>query len=413
MAVSPAMSLSLPRLDDDDRRRRFPLGATVTHSALETDPYPIYARLREAEPVSWVPAHGLYFVTRYDLCRDILLDDQTFVVGFERSTVLDILGPHMMSTEGAEARRYKHAHRHPFLPKAIRDNLEPHIRAMANRLIDGFAASAEVDLRASFASRLPILVMLDLFGLPAEDETLFRGWYDSLEAALANAEWDPSIRQNGKRAVARFHAHMQAAVEHARQSPKSGTLLSELAHAPSEERLTDAEIRRNAAIVFFGGISTVEALILDTVYALSRHPEEFAKVRIDSSRLPAVIEETIRWLGPVQTAHRQVTRPTTLGGVPLARGDIVAAVLGAANHDPAAFPDPERFDPARKGARHLGFATGPHLCLGQHLARAEARIALEALLARWPTWDMDPARSTVPHGAEFRRPRHVWLLRDG
>lgn len=396
----------------DDRCRRFPLGAGVTHAELEDDPYPVYARLREREPVSWVPAHGMYFVTRYDLCRDILLDDQTFVVGFERSPVLDILGRHMMSTDGALARRYKHAHRQPFLASTIRERLESRIAAQANRLIDTFAGVREVELRKAFASRLPVIVMLDLFGLPASDEPLFRGWYDAFEQALANATGNAQIRARGKAAVARFHDHLQAAIAEARHRPPDGSLLSALVHAPADERLSEEEIRHNAAIVLFGGISTVEALILNTIYALGRHPSERSALRADPERLAAVIEETIRWLGPVQTAHRAVARPSTVAGVSLVPGDIVVAILGAANHDPAVFADPERFDPDRKGTRHLGFATGPHLCLGQHLARAEARIAIERLLARWPELRVAPERPARPHGAEFRQPRSLWLLRE-
>lgn len=400
------------RKDDTIRQQRFPIGASITHAALAADPYPVYARLRAAEPVSFVPAHGMYFLTRYDLCRDVLVDDETFNVGFERSTVLDILGPHMMSTEGPVARAYKHAHRKPFMPAAIRAALEPKIRVEAKRLIDDFAAEPAVELRAAFASRLPILVMLALFGLPAKDETAFRGWYDAFEAALANATWDETTRTEGKRAVARFHTHMQAAIDRHRLEPRSGTLLSELIHAPDSARLSDAEIRHNASIIFFGGISTVEALILNTIYALSLHPEELASIRVSRAELPAAIDETIRWLGPVQTAHRHVTRDTVLAGEPLAQGDIVAAVVGAANHDPAVFPHPERFDPRRTGERHLGFAIGPHLCLGMHLARAEARIAIEALLAHWPRCHMDTARPAVPHGAEFHRPRSLWLVKE-
>jgi cytochrome P450 len=397
---------------DDDRRRRFPLGAGVMHAELEDDPYPLYARLRAHEPVSWVPAHGIYFVTRYDLCRDILLDDQTFAVGFERSPVLDILGRHMMSTDGALARRYKHAHRQPFLASSIREGLEAQIQAQADRLIDGFAGTREVELRQAFASRLPVLVMLDLFGLPASDESLFRGWYDAFEQALANTAGDAEVRARGKTAVARFHAHMQAAVERARRRAGDGSLLSALVHAPADARLSDEEIRHNAAIVLFGGISTVEALILNTIYALALHPAEHRAVRDDPARLPAVIEETIRWLGPVQTAHRAVTRPVRLAGVGLAPGDVVAAILAAANHDPAQFARPDRFDPDRQDGRHLGFATGPHLCLGQHLARAEVRLALERLFQRWPGCTLDPVRPVRPHGAEFRQPRSLWLLRE-
>lgn len=390
-------------------RQRFPIGASVTHAEFEDDPYPVYRRLREREPVSWVPVHDMYFVTRYDLCQSILMDDERFVVGFPHSTVYDILGPHMMSTEGKEARRYKNAHRRPFLPQAIKE-LEERIRSHADALIDGFANASEVELRRAFASRLPILVMLDLFGLPASDEAAFRGWYDSFEKALANAVWDDAVRAEGKAAVTRFHAHMQAAVDDVRREARPGTLLSNLVHAPADERLTDAEICHNASIVLFGGISTVEALVLNAIYALSLHRSEMIRVTAAPTQLPAVVEETIRWMGPVQSAHRHVVCDTEVAGILLPAGATVSCVLGAANHDPEIFPGPERFDPGRASAKHLGFAVGPHTCLGMHLARTEAKIALERLLARLPGCRMDPVRPARPHGAEFRQPKSLWTI---
>lgn len=394
----------------DPRLSQFPLGCAVSLDELDDDPYAVYARLRPGEPLSWLPATGMYYALTHDLVQRLLLDDVNFVVGWDTSTVYDTFGVHMMSCEGAEARRLKRPHRQAFLPAAIRHNLEPAVRATARELSAAFAAQGEVELRAAFASRLPILVMLRLFGLPATDEALFRSWYDDFEAALANEHFDPAIRDHGRRAVAAFHAHLQPAIEAARSRSPDGSLLAALVHDPRDDALSDEEIRRNALIVMFGGISTVEALILNTLWILAHHPDWLETARADHAQLPAILEESIRLIGPVQSATRLVTRDIEVDGVALREGDVINLILSAANHDPAVFEAPDEFRPGRAGiSRHLGFAAGPHLCLGMHLARAEARIALETLFDGLPGLEVDLARSTPPRGAVFRQPARLTL----
>jgi cytochrome P450 len=390
---------------NDPRLSQFPLGCAVSLGELDSDPYAVYARLRPTEPLSWLPATGMYYALTHDLVHRLLLDDVNFVVGWETSTVYDTFGTHMMSCEGRQARRQKRPHRMAFLPATIRQTLEPDIRDTATQLVNTFRHHGEVDIRPAFAARLPILVMLNLFGLPAADEALFRSWYDDFEAALANEHFDPAIRARGQAAVAAFHAHLQPVIETARNNPPDGSLLSCLTHDDRDDRLTDEEIRHNALIVMFGGISTVEALILNTLWLLAHHPDWLERVRTDRSCLPAVLEESIRLIGPVQSATRQVTRDIGIDGVKLKQGDIINLILSAANHDPAVFEAPDEFRPGRPNiARHLGFAAGPHLCLGMHLARAEAQIALNTLFDKLPGLKPDISRSTAPSGAVFRQP---------
>ncbi len=396
--------------ESTELEKQFPLGAAVAHADLETDPYAVYARLRDTEPVSWLPIHQMYYVTRHDLCCNILCNDKIFTVGFEHSTVLDIFGPHMMSVDGPDARRYKNAHRRSFMPGYISDTLEPLIRKNADRLIDGFAAAGRVELRKKFASRLPILTMLDLFGLSSDTEEIFRGWYDAFEGALANTLNDEGVRARGKQAVKEFHVFMQQEIVRTKSSDPGSSLLSSLVHSPMDRRLSDAEIRHNALIVMFGGISTVEALILNAIYALSTHPVVFDSLRAGPGLLPKVIEETVRWLGPVQSAHRCVAQDTVVAGVYLPKGSVISCALAAANHDPEVFENPGRFDIDRDQGKHVGFATGPHLCLGMHLARAEGRIALERLITRLEGFTTDPQQSAKPFGAEFRQPPALHIV---
>jgi cytochrome P450 len=183
-----------------------------------------------------------------------------------------------------------------------------------------------------------------------------------------------------------------------------------LVNAPAGRSLTDAEIRRNISIIFFGGISTVEALILNSLWALLQHPETLQRVRATAALLPKVVEETIRWLGPVQSATRHAINDCTYRNVRFTARDAVNCMLAAANRDPSVFPAPERFDIDRNNLhRHLGFATGTHACLGLHLARATGRIALEHLLAELPGLRLDCEKSPPPSGYEFRQPRSMWV----
>ena len=396
-------------------RDAFPVGASVVLDAFDQDPYPWYARLVREEPVSWVPAAGMWFVTSAALVKEVLRDD-AFVVGFQRSTVRDILGDHMMSTDGDDARRYKQAHQPLFLPGFVRGAVEPRITTAARRLIASFRIRGELELRSGFASRLPVLVMLDMLGLPADDELLLRRWYDALEAALANTAFAEQPRLLGLAAADEFHQHIHAAIAEIREQRRPGTLLDDLVHADPagpNGRLTDDEIALNAGIVLFGGITTVEALILDAVWAIGGAPDGLRRATADPTATVRAVHETVRWAAPVQAAHRMAAADREVGGVTIRAGEMVSCVLAAANRDPAVFDRPDEFDLDRHNAhQHIGFAAGQHHCLGSHLAIAEGRIALTELVAGLPGLRLDATRPATLRGSEFRQPDHLWVVWD-
>ncbi len=386
----------------------FPLGAAITLEQLERDPYPFFAEVRMREPVTWVACLNMWFVTGYKDVRAILSDSWCFTTRSDHSPIFDTFGAQMLTSDGADHQRYREAMRHAFMPDVVRGQLEPAVRAAADQLADSFAARNEVELRSAFASRLPVQAMLLTFGLPLEQEPLVRAWYDRFEPALANFTADPAIRAAGKAAFAAFHAHFEEQLR-ALEGADSGRLLEALVAGQGRTALTRDEIIRNLAIIFFGGISTVEALILNALWALLRNPDALAQVRADLALAPAAVDEAARWQSPVQSATRHVVRNCELGDVRLRAGDMVGCMLGAANRDPRIFPRPECFELGRGNARaHLGFAAGPHHCLGFRLAQAQARIALETLLTRLPAFALaDP--DCVPVGYEFRQPRALRL----
>lgn len=393
----------------EDRAAAFPLGASLRIERLTQEPYPVFAELRAREPISWIEALGVWFVTRHSDVLGIIGNPTTFSNESSHSLIFETFGEQMLSIEGATHRRYKSKMRPPFIPRSVRQSLEPAIEPIVSELIDEFINDGHTELRASFASRLPIRMMLEVFGLPVDTEALLREWYDSFEAALSNFEHDAAIKAAARDNVDEFKRLLQDHMDRVREKPDA-SLLSTLVNSAEEDRLSDEEIKRNSLIVFFGGISTVEALILNTLWSLIVHPKSLLAVQRDKKLIPVAIEETLRWRSPVQSATRHVTESCVFNGVHFEKGDVVNCMLGAANRDPEVFETPEIFDIHRTNLKdHLGFATGLHFCLGFHLARTEARIAIEQLLHRLPGLRLDSSEMATPVGYEFHQPRALSL----
>jgi cytochrome P450 len=399
-------------IDSLARGKRFPVGREITLAELDRDPYPVFERLRQYEPISWIAALNMWYVVGYEDVRTALLDTSRLTTESAQSTILDTFGSHILTTEGVMHERYRQALRQPFTPSFIRTHLEAAIAAAAIALIQEFEQQGQAEIRSAFASRLPIQVILLVCGLPPAAEPQMRRWYDSFEAALANFTRDHEIRANARRSVAEFHALLDDAINSTIRV-HDNSLLARLVQAPASERLSHDEIKRNLSIVFFGGISTVEALLLNSLWALFEHRDVLQRVQSDFALLPQLIEETMRWLSPVQSATRHVVTPFEWQGIEFASHDTVNCMLGAANRDPAVFTDPDRFDLDRANSRrHFGFATGTHACLGSHLAKAEARIALEVLLGRLRNLRLERSQTDAPSGCEFRQSRRMTVSWD-
>jgi cytochrome P450 len=380
---------------------------SIDLEAFERNPYPLYRRLQAECPVVWVKELSMWLVTRYATVQRILTDSERFRTGTSASLIFDTFGHQMLTVEGVQHDRYRNAFRRAFALPDIEANAENSIRESVDHLLESFPRNA-VELRAALASRLPILTVLRLFNIDPAREQQVRALYDVFEKALSNFSWDPSVRRKAATAVEELHSIFHEKLRDG-SSPLQG-LFDQLASLEPTERLSDEEAMRNASIIFFGAISTAEALILNCVYALLHHPPVFARAMKDPEVLRRIIEETMRWQSPVQSATRHIHCDTNLDGVHLQGGDTVSCMLGAANHDPAVFPDAERFDIDRPNLRrHLGFAAGPHFCLGLHLARLEVRVVLECLLTRLRELRLDSGRPAEIVGSEFRRPRALWV----
>ncbi len=260
---------------------------------LAADPYTAYASLRRERPVAWIPELNMWWVTRYEDVRAVLLNDRDFVTGTPASLLYDTFGEHMLTVDGPRHGQLRTSHLNGrFMPASLRATAQGRIEARVSALLDGFVSDGRAELRQSFAARLPILVMLDIFGLPDDAELTFRAWYDAFEAALSNHAGSADVRARAADAVEAFHGVLQAHIDAWRAGHGRPGLLADVLSAPAAGRLSDAEIRRNALIIFFGGISTVEAVILNVVWALLTHPAALEQVRQNRERLGAVFDET-------------------------------------------------------------------------------------------------------------------------
>ena len=388
----------------------FPLGAAVTLEQLEQDPHPVLARLREQEPVSWLSALDGWLVTRHDLALTVMRDSQTYTVDDPRFSTRQVVGPSMLSLDGDVHAVHRAPFAPPFRPLAVRERFAEAARTEADRLIDSFLARGEAELRREFAGPLAASIMARALGLEQAEVGTMLSWYDAIVAAVTEVTAGHNIPASGNEAFGALKQRLEDAIRN------SGPEDSLPAAAAASGDLTTEQVVSNAAVLLFGGIETTEGMIANALVHLLERPAALADVRRDQRRLDAGIEESLRLEPAAAVIDRYATAAAELGGARIAAADLVRISISAANRDPAVFPDPDRFDPGRfdhSAARgHLAFAHGPHVCLGVHLARLEARAALDVLLRRLPSLALDPARPPRIQGLVFRKPPTLYTVWD-
>jgi len=374
----------------------FPLGSDVTLEQLHDDPHPYLATLREAEPVSWVPALDGWLVTRRDLCVEVMRDAAGFTVDDPRFSTAQVVGPSMLSLDGEEHRRHRDPFAAAFRLHEVRERFTDRVNHEARRLVDELAPRGVAEIRRDLAGPLAVAVVAAALDLLDVDPTTVLGWYDEIVAAVDRVSAGGEVGDNGRQAVDALAHHVVETIDNG-----AGAL------AEATATLTNAEVVSNAAVMMFGGIETSEGMTTTLFWHLLTNPEELARLRVDRSLGAAAVDESLRLEPAAARVDRYATGDTDLAGASIRRGDLVIVSLSAANRDPAIFPSPDQFDLSRANTRsHLAFAQGPHACVGIHLAKLETQAALEAVLDGWPEVGMGDG-STSPTGLIFRKPRSL------
>ena len=362
----------------------------------KANPYPTYARLRSTAPVhrAELPdGRGVWLITRYD---DVLavLKDERFVKDWRKvltpeqlaqippiPPVMEPLSRNMLDTDPPDHERLRALVSRAFTPRLV-ERMRPRVQAIADGLLNAVQERGEMDLIDDYAFPLPITVIAELLGVPAEDRNSFREWSDAAVSGNATQEYLEQILIPHMTA---FTDYLRALFEEKRKNPEDDLVSALVRAEEAGDKLSEHELLGMVFLLLVAGHETTVNLIGNGVLALLQHPDQLRQLKEEPSLIKPAVEELLRYDGPVETSTERFAREDVdMGGMVIPKGEMVLVVLAAADHDPERFADPDELDITRADNRHLAFGKGIHHCLGAPLARMEGQIAISTLLRRMP-----------------------------
>jgi cytochrome P450 len=371
------------------------------------DPYPIYRALRDRAPLHYCPESDTFTVSRYDDVVAVLKNTEVFssktrggrmeaavnelplaaklrllarFVSLLRATPRTMQRSRMLIQEdGAVHGRMRDLVSRGFTPRQIR-RLEPRIRALVTDCLAACARKPEFDLVSELNIPLPVTVIAEMLGVEPEKRHDFKRWSDTIISGATGSGIANPLDSGVLEAMGELRAYLRPIVRERRRRPADDLLSILVAAEVDGAGLSDYEIFLFVLLLLIAGNETTTNLLGNAVDALLAHPEQLARVRAEPRLVPALVEEALRYEGPVQFVTRRTAREVEMHGRRIPAGASVVVLLGAANRDERRFAEPDRFDVARDARGHVAFGFGAHFCLGASLARLEARAALEALV---------------------------------
>jgi len=360
------------------------------------------AELQQTHPVAWSPLYGGHWlVTSFDDVHHVLREHDVFSAA-ENALPANLAGKAIpLQYDPPEHTAYRTLINPLFSPARMKA-LEPHIRDTAIRLIDTFIEDGEVEFVSAFAHPLPTATFLSLVGWPLDDAPKFAHWNEAILVGKPGApvEDDMAYRIAVSTEVFEYFGHV---VADRRANPDVDDVTGALMRAryAGERPLTDDEMLRALWLLMLGGLHTVRGVLALGMIHLAENPDQRQRLLDDPSLVPTAVEEMLRIDAPV-VPGRILTRDVEFRGVQMREGDRIIAFTSAANRDDAEFACPHQLDVARQPNRHLTFGSGPHRCVGSHLARVELQIALEELHRRLPDYRLDASSPPVRHHGQVR-----------
>jgi len=376
-------------------------------------PYAQWARARDACPVIQtdggivgVGERPLFQITRRDDVERVLRDPQTFSSSINGEHMGPYMGELILAMDGQEHRTYRNLVAHAFRASQLQRWEESLIRPSIEMCIADIAPLGRADLVRGITKRFPARVICAVVGVPVEDSAQFQDWSEQINGG-------PMHPKEGMAASRAMREYLEPLVE-ARRAEPQGDLLSDLVHAEVDgEKLTDERLYGFLRLLLPAGDETTYRLLGNALTALLVHPHLMKRVRADRELVPTLIEETLRWETSVTQVSRVATTDSEIAGRAIPAGGAVAVVVGSANRDASVYEHPDEFDLDRPAHNHIAFGSGPHQCLGMHLARLEMRVGLNAILDGLPSLRLDPDRAPpVIEGLAFRGPLALPVVFD-
>ena len=365
------------------------------------DPYATYRRLRERDPIHYSRLFNGHVLTRHADVTAVLRDsrysaDERKQANWEKfhqqAIKQGIREPDesttfsMLRSDPPDHTRLRGLVSRAFTPRTV-EGLRGRVEAIVQEHLDAVADQGGMDVIASLAYPLPVIIIGEMLGVPREDQARFKHWSDEMVRGMGMSSVDDSRRSN--RATRELRAYLEGVASARRREPREDLLTALLAAEDNGERLSDDDLYETCSLLLVAGHETTTNLIGNGLLALLRNPEQFDMLRREPERIEHAVEEFLRYDSPVQATTRILPEDIQFDGHTFKKGQQVALMLGAANRDPAQFRDPERLDVTREDVKHAAFGHGIHFCLGAPLARLEAPAAFRAMIERFPQMRLD------------------------
>jgi cytochrome P450 len=384
----------------------------LVSQAFLRDPFATYARLREGGPVlqTRLPLLGRTWVaTTYQAASEVLKDDETFVMEAKKvgktlfgrilrllPGILRVFTDNMLAHDNPDHRRLRRLVEQAFSRHSV-ESMRGRIGVLCDGLLAEWAGRETVDLMEEWARPLPVAVISELLGLPNEDRPKFTRWVTAIFRSFSLFGMLLAVPR-----ILRLLKYFRRHFEQCRRQPRPGLMTALVQAEQDGDKLSEDELLAMAFLLVIAGFETTVHLLSGGTLALLKAPEQKERLLSDWSLLPSAVEELLRFVTPFQMSEaRHVIRDLEFQGQNLRRGDSIVACLGAANFDPARFPDPEKLDFARSPNPHLSFGSGIHFCLGAQLARVEAQVGFERLFSRHPRLALAVADSELKYSGNM------------
>jgi cytochrome P450 len=383
------------------------------------NPYPVFVELRNEAPIQKAdlrkmfglqvpdPPPGsppVYSASSYEAVVQVLRDGETFSSAMYSAVMGIVMGHSILEMDEPEHHRYRALLQQAFTKRSLELWEHSLVGAVIDELIDAFIDDGKAELVRQLTFPFPVNVIAGLLGLPREDIPQFHRW--TVELISVGIDFEGAIRASNA-----LKEYLSGFLAERRVNP-GDDMISVLAHSELDGvRLDDEDIYAFLRLLLPAGAETTYRSSSNLLYGLLTHPDQLAAVVADRSLIPQTIEEGLRWEPPLLTIMRSATKDTEVCGVPVEKDAVIIVNMGSANHDESRWDNPEDLDIFRKATQHIAFAFGPHMCLGQHLARMETRVLLEKVFDRLPNLRIDTEAPEGPiTGMTFRSPTALPVL---